>query len=417
MDDQATEPDSILIIDSPYGHFDLPGARFVNSAWNRGLGSFEVPTNTAAIIVFDATPDNSDSTAAHLVEGKRIRAAVENGAIFVGLTAAAVSHRFGNLLDLVFRATEETVHQQYPRDITAAEGPYLGIFSAHSHQIGSCPVVELAPELTPTEVAKHKRTGKPVAISVRLGSGLAIWLPMMGGDPASLISDVVEVSRNLIDVPASSWLETDDYWMPQLLDVKAREKILLAETESKLSELRKEEESVRAAFQANANGLLTESGSNLVNAVELALRTLGVETINVDVAEPERREEDLWLGRAQMSAPPQDTSHLAEVKSYRRGTCSDDDYAALLKYLRRRSREWSRSDLRGLLVVNHQLSRPASDRQKAFSVRQEDDARRDGIALLDTTTLFELLRRFYANGLSAVDCQDKILETTGPVSL
>src|SRR5205807_7025533 len=110
------------------------------------------------------------------------------------------------------------------------------------------------------------------------------------------------------------------------------------------AQLRDEIDRVRTSDQAEVNKLLTASGPELVGSVARAFTELGISVINVDdQGGRDGLDEDLWLSKRPITGAEADVTHLCEVKGHRRQTCTDDDFGALGKYLRRRSVEWKRT--------------------------------------------------------------------------
>src|SRR5439155_5010177 len=89
-----------------------------------------------------------------------------------------------------------------------------------------------------------------------------------------------------------------------------------------------------------------------------------------------------------------------EVKSSRRGTASEDDYGAVIKYLNRRKSEFRNFDLTGMLIINHSYATEAALRPPAFTETMMSDAVRDGVVLATTWDLFQLGQRFLARDIS-----------------
>jgi hypothetical protein len=70
------------------------------------------------------------------------------------------------------------------------------------------------------------------------------------------------------------------------------------------------------------------------------------------------------------------------------------DTLQVTKYVVRRMREWGRTDVAGVSLVNHQRSLPGLERdhQNAFTQQQVEDAAQNGTALMTTWDLFRLVR-------------------------
>src|SRR5206468_3493884 len=110
--------------------------------------------------------------------------------------------------------------------------------------------------------------------------------------------------------------------------------------------------------------------------------------ISVDEAETDspNKQEDLQV---------QDRSPalLVEVKGLA-GQPTESDTLQVTKYIMRRMKQWGRTDVHGMSLVNHQRNMPALDRdhENVFTAQQVQDAEHNGTGLMTTWELFRLLR-------------------------
>ncbi len=80
----------------------------------------------------------------------------------------------------------------------------------------------------------------------------------------------------------------------------------------------------------------------------------------------------------------------------------DEDALAVSKYEATRMREWKRTDVKGLSIINHQRHIPALDRENKATFRKVvlESAQKQQIGLLTTWDLHRLLRSYLRNGWS-----------------
>jgi hypothetical protein len=90
---------------------------------------------------------------------------------------------------------------------------------------------------------------------------------------------------------------------------------------------------------------------------------------------------------------------LVEVKGIT-GMPREASSPQVTKYLTPRMREWDRTDIRGLAIINHQRHLPGLDREHehVFQADVVASAGDQGFGLLTTWDLFRLVRGFLAHG-------------------
>lgn len=142
--------------------------------------------------------------------------------------------------------------------------------------------------------------------------------------------------------------------------------------------------------------LLTETGDDLVQAIEDVLRFLEFNEVkNIDkelvknsVSQP--KQEDLQI----LDKAP---SILVEVKGII-GLPREADTFQIVKYLSRRMKKWKRTDIKGLVIVNHQKNLPPLRRDiNPFTNQQIKDAEHNEFGLLSTWDLFLLIKGMLKN--------------------
>jgi hypothetical protein len=94
---------------------------------------------------------------------------------------------------------------------------------------------------------------------------------------------------------------------------------------------------------------------------------------------------------------------LVEVKGIT-GIPREASSLQVTKYLAPRMREWGRTDLHGLAIVNHQRHLPALDRdhEQVFQPDVLSNAEDQGFSLLTTWDLYRLVRALYRSKTSRV---------------
>jgi CBS domain-containing protein len=185
-----------------------------------------------------------------------------------------------------------------------------------------------------------------------------------------------------------AWIEGDLYASDEVValqaaiaEVKERSSREVADLEATIAEVNAE--------SAHLRELLTATGDELVAAVKKTLEELGFGDIrDVDSEEGKtdgRLHEDLQVHTDSPIV-------VVEVKGLN-GMPSDEDALEVQKYVLARTREWKRTDVRGLTIVNHQRSLPPPDRDpNGFQRAQIENAAQQDVGLLTTWDLYRLAR-------------------------
>lgn len=186
----------------------------------------------------------------------------------------------------------------------------------------------------------------------------------------------------------NNWLHDPAYEHPAVLEMRLQQQQLMRQADLAVAAIEKDidEERNRLSF---LHGLLTGSGDALVADVATVLKTLGFkDVIDADstLEETANKQEDLQV---------HDTSPvlLIEVKGLA-GMPTESDTVQVIKYIPRRMKEWSRTDVDGVVVVNHQKSLPPANRnhEHVFTPQQIEDATNHDVLLVTTWELFKLAR-------------------------
>jgi hypothetical protein len=223
--------------------------------------------------------------------------------------------------------------------------------------------------------------------------GTVLILPQLQDKEAAvidLIQNVLpEFSPKLFpDHEGGRWIHRDEYEHPLVLERKAAQVEVERKAKEEVARLQLEIEAEHERY-GFLHGLLTKSGENLVADVQHALKFIGFQkVVDVDViddAEANKQEDLQILDRS--------PSLLLEVKGIT-GMPTEGDTLQVTKYVLRRIRQWNRTDVVGLSLVNHQRYLPAMDRDhiNAFTQQQVRDAKQNNTGLMTTYDLFRLIR-------------------------
>ena len=139
------------------------------------------------------------------------------------------------------------------------------------------------------------------------------------------------------------------------------------------------------------------TGDELVAAVHQSLHVLGFSDI-VDVDQQLANEGVNRKNREDLQIHDDSPTLIVEVKGIN-SFPSDEEALTVQKYVVLRMREWNRTDVQGLSVINHQRNLPPLDRGNTMPFRQEilDVAREQSIGLLTAWDLHRLVRSFLNN--------------------
>ena len=201
------------------------------------------------------------------------------------------------------------------------------------------------------------------------------------------------------------WTRRPEYDFPQVITLKSQ--ITQVEEEARIQTRKLEEEIKRErAKYGFLHDLLTASGETLVQAVAKTLKMLGFNEVRDADAEAKRRGENVQL-REDLQIMDASVPVLVEIKGIA-GTPKEASALQVAKYLIPRMREWGRTDLCGLAIVNHQRNLPALEREHehVFQTDVISNAEQQKFGLLTTWDLFRLARGFILHGWRHEDIAD-----------
>jgi hypothetical protein len=198
-------------------------------------------------------------------------------------------------------------------------------------------------------------------------------------------------------VEGAKWVQRPEYELPKILELTDEIRRIQEEARQQVTDLEQaiEEERIKLGY---LHDLLTETGRLLVIAVKKTLETLGFTSV-IDVDEEMEQQGDTGPKREDLQIRDASPVVLVEVKGIA-GLPRDAEALQVWKYLAPRMKEWDRTDVVGLAIVNHQRHLPALDRENNTPFREDliTNAEEQGFGLLTTLDLFRLARSFLRNG-------------------
>jgi hypothetical protein len=182
------------------------------------------------------------------------------------------------------------------------------------------------------------------------------------------------------------WVHSDEYEHESVLERRAEQQKVRSEAEARIVVLENEIEA-EGNKRGFLHGILTGTGDRLVGDVQEVLRLIGFKKVEAPQEEAGlNKQEDLQIN-------DRSPCLLLEVKGLA-GLPTEADTHQGTKYVLRRMKEWQRTDINGVFVVNHQRNLPALEREneKVFTEQQLSDAVENGMALTTSWDLFRLAR-------------------------
>lgn len=247
----------------------------------------------------------------------------------------------------------------------------------------------------------------------KFGDAIAGILTLDGGVHALIVPHLKDTSTFLLTllsehlpqwnpklfphVEGPRWVNRAEYELAEVLEIQGEIQSAQEAASAKINEHRSAIAKVRHDL-GYLHDLLTCSGQPLVNAVKRALSTMGFSTV-VDV-------DDLIAGGKENGPKGEDLrvldrspTLLVEIKGIS-GLPKDSGALQVSKYVAPRMREWGRTDVRGLAIVNHQRHVPGLDRDNANVFRGDivANAEEQDFGLLTTWDLYRLVRNFLKHG-------------------
>lgn len=197
----------------------------------------------------------------------------------------------------------------------------------------------------------------------------------------------------------NNWLNSEEYILPEVREINIEKKKLHEEYMKKICEIDNKKKEIEEGHKFLTNILIAEGYDKfLVENVKSVLEFIGYkEVIDVDSEiEQGNRQEDLRI-------LDKDRFDIIEVKGHK-GNPNEDDCQAVIKYISRQMRQQNRTDIHGILIVNHNRILPPLERKNpAFTEAQIQDAERDKYTLVSTWELYKSVRLLQEHIISFED--------------
>lgn len=210
---------------------------------------------------------------------------------------------------------------------------------------------------------------------------------------SSLLKEVLpEISPHLFPyIEGSKWVERDEYELLPIIEAKKEIDNIQKKAQQDIEVIENKITTEREKY-SYLHGIITQTSDELVSSVKQALNVFGFSKI-LDVDE-EIAKEDLKINK-QEDLQIHDTSPtlLIEVKGLT-SLPHESHTLQVIKYVSRRMKDWNRTDVRGVSIINHQRKLPSLDRDNinVFTEQQIDDAIENDITIVATWDLFLLLK-------------------------
>lgn len=244
----------------------------------------------------------------------------------------------------------------------------------------------------------------PVACAIAVGEkgGWVFILPQISDKPKFLTKFVNNILPDLSphlfpDFEGATWIYRSEYELPKIQELKNEIHRVEENAKQMVKLLNEEIESARNKM-SYLYDLLRETGHPLVVSVKKTLEILGFQSV-LDVDAEMEKKGDTGPKREDLQIHDQSPTLLVEVKGI--GSLPRDAEALQVwKYFAPRMREWGRTDIQGLSIINHQKNIPALERENNVPFRDDilTNAEEHKFGLLTTWDLFRLTRSYLKNG-------------------
>ena len=215
---------------------------------------------------------------------------------------------------------------------------------------------------------------------------------------AKLLKNVLpDLSPHLFPhAEGARWVQRSEYELPRILELRSQIARIQEETREQVTALEHSIAEERERWNY-LHDLIRETGRPLVKATKQTLELLGFSSI-VDVDEAMQESKDTGPRREDLQIRDASPILLVEVKGIS-NLPRDAEALQVWKYVAPRMREWKRTDIQGLAIMNHQRHLPALDRENGSPFREEilTNALDQKFGLLTTWDLFRLARSYLKN--------------------
>ena len=226
--------------------------------------------------------------------------------------------------------------------------------------------------------------------------GRILILPQISKDADTILTLLREVLPDMSPhlfphIEGPRWVERDEYELDSVLKYKIDKIEVQKRANRELADLDKKitEERDRLGF---LHGIITNTGDNLVESIKSCLEFIGFEQV-IDVDEQIQNQGTSAPKQEDLQVQDKSPTLLLEIKGLS-GLPREDDIMQVVKYIPRRMKEWDRTDVRGVSIINHQRNVPALERddQNVFTEQQIEDAQHNDVTILTTWDFFLLTR-------------------------
>jgi hypothetical protein len=251
-----------------------------------------------------------------------------------------------------------------------------------------------------SSVIASTKHGEVVAFATDFASGgRMIVVPQLAdkaGFVGRLITDFLPVRcpEFFPEFGSKTWVHAPEYELPDVLELARQSHLARDEYDQRIRVIH---DKIEAEQEKNGwmHRLLTESGDELVSAVKEALRVLGFS--NVKDVDPERdaqgqtRREDLQI----LDDVP---SVIVDIKGLN-GVPKDSDIQQPGKHAMMRMKDWKRTDVISLFIVNQERNIPPLTRgEEPFRPEMVANSEDMNTGLLTTWDLYRMVRGHWDNG-------------------
>lgn len=209
----------------------------------------------------------------------------------------------------------------------------------------------------------------------------------------SLLNEIIpEISPRLFPhQEGMKWVEREEYELDSITKLKRKINEIEEDAKRKIEEKSDEISMERDRF-GFLHGILTKTGDDLVLDVKSCLDLIGFNKV-IDVDKEIIAENSSKQNQEDLQVLDKSPSLLLEVKGLA-GKPTEKDTTQVVKYVHRRMKEWDRTDVQGVVIVNHERNVPPLDRDNVnvFTPQQIADAENQGFTLITTWDLFLLIR-------------------------
>jgi hypothetical protein len=245
--------------------------------------------------------------------------------------------------------------------------------------------------------------GATVAGEIALpGGGWILIFPQLRDQPRFLVKILKDVLPDLSprlfpQVEGAHWVQRPEYELPEVLELRNRICSIQEAAKQEVIKLEKAIEENRAAM-SYLYDLIRETGRPLVQAVKQTLETLGFQSV-FDADEQIENAGEGGTKREDLQIHDSSPTLLVEVKGIS-FLPRDSGALQVWKYVAPRMKEWSRTDVQGLAIINHQRNLPALEREHKAPFREDvlTNAQEQQFGLLTTWDLFKLTRSYLKLG-------------------